>query len=99
MRLRKVARFGRFVPYLCFSAAFPWRHLGCVMGGCKRMGGGTRTELRTLQKISGPLEKGVCSGETSTFFTRNKEQGHQGGVENVPNDGGSKTTFCAGCHS
>ena len=65
-------------------------------GGVKRMGGGKRTEQRTLQRISGPLEKSVWSGQSSAFLQGKKEQRHQRGVENVPNDGGPKSLFCRG---
>ena len=62
------------------------------MGGAKRMGGGKRTEQRTLQKISGPLEMSVWSGQFA-FPQGQQEQRHQTGVENVPNEGGPNSLF------
>ena len=48
-------------------------------GGEKRMGGGKRTEQRTLQKISGPLDKSVRSGQSSTFLQGKKSSDTRGG--------------------
>ena len=56
--------------------------------GCKTYGGGKRTAQRTLQKISGTLEKSVWSGKSLTFYKEKLEQRHQMELENVPNEGG-----------
>ena len=61
------------------GSAAPGPHLGHDMGGCKTYGGGKRTEQRTLQKISGPLEKSVWSGQSSTFYREKKSSDTRGG--------------------
>ena len=60
------------------------------------MGGGKRTEQRALQKISGPLDKSIWSGQSSTFLTRKKEQRRPRGVENAPNEVGPKPLWGRG---
>ena len=64
------------------------------------MGGGKRTRERPLPKIIGPLQKRLNWAALSWIFVQEKQRtdtwGGGGGVENVPDKGGSKTPFWRG---